>query len=348
MADLTPVILRDPSSALSAVYVPGAGMIATSLSDDGGELLGQRRGLDAYVSGGKTMGIPLLYPWANRLSAKTYEVEGETVTLAPDAYGVRTDNNGLAIHGLLAAYPAWQTQRVSDQKLSAELDFGAQHELLASFPFRHLVELTVELSDCTLTVSTTVTPTADKAVPLVYGYHPYLQLPGVPRAQWQVEMPTMRHLVLDDTGLPTGATAEMPATTDELGDRVFDDGFDQVDDGAVFAVSGGGRIEECLVDVGLDDRELHAGLVAQAAHVFGGPGRRQHLQRDAGGGRHIRRDVAPDADVSSARRCGDDLELGVRRGWDSGLHGLNAAEKRRHGGREQGVHPHEHSCPKMR
>jgi aldose 1-epimerase len=31
------------------------------------------------------MGIPLLYPWANRLSAKTYDVDGETVTLAPDA-----------------------------------------------------------------------------------------------------------------------------------------------------------------------------------------------------------------------------------------------------------------------
>ena len=258
MADLTPVTLRDPSSALSAVYIPGAGMLATSLSDGGTELLGQRRGLDAYVSAGKTMGIPLLYPWANRLSAKTYEVEGETVTLAPDAYGVRTDNNGLPIHGLLAAYPAWQTQRVSDQKLSAELDFGAQHELLASFPFPHLVELTVELSDRTLTVSTTVTPTAGKAVPLVYGYHPYLQLPGVPRAQWQVEMPTMRHLVLDDTGLPTGATAEMPATTDELGDRVFDDGFDQVDDGAVFAVSGGGRRLEVRFERGYPAAQVFA------------------------------------------------------------------------------------------
>ncbi len=193
MADLTPVTLRDPSSPLSAVYVPGAGMIATSLSDGGIELLGQRRGLDAYLSAGKTMGIPLLYPWANRLSAKTYDVDGETVTLAPDAYGVRPDNNGLPIHGLLAAYPGWRAQQVSDQKLTAELDFGAQEELHASFPFPHLVELTIELSDRTLTVSTTVTPTTDKAVPLVYGYHPYLQLPDVPRPQWQIELPTMRH-----------------------------------------------------------------------------------------------------------------------------------------------------------
>jgi len=120
---------------------------------------------------------------------------------------------------------------VSDQKLTAELDFGAHEELLASFPFPHLVELTVELSDRTLTVHTTVTATADKAVPLVYGYHPYLQLSDVPRADWHVEMPAMRHLALDDTGIPTGATAERPQTAEPLGDKLFDDGFDQVADG---------------------------------------------------------------------------------------------------------------------
>ena len=239
MTDLTPVTLRDPSSALSAVYVPGAGMIAASLSDGGTELLGQRRGLDAYVSAGKTMGIPLLYPWANRLSARTYDVDGQTITLARDAYGVRPDNNGLPIHGLLAAFPGWRAQQVSDQELTAELDFGAHEELRGSFPFPHLIELTVELSDRTLTVSTTVTPTSDVAVPLGYGYHPYLQLPGVPRSEWHIEMVTMRHLILDATGIPTGASADWPATAEPLGDKVFDDGFDQVADGAVFAVSGG-------------------------------------------------------------------------------------------------------------
>lgn len=258
MDALETVTLRDPSSELSAVYVPNAGMIATSLSDDGVELLGQRRGLDAYLSAGKTMGIPLLYPWANRLSAKTYEFAGETVTLAPDAYGVRPDNNGLPIHGLLAAYPGWRAEQLSDQKLIAELDFGAHDELLASFPFPHLVELTVELSDRTLTVSTTVTPTSDKVVPLAYGYHPYLQLPDVPRTEWQIELPTMRHLILDDTGIPTGATTEQPATAEPLGDTVFDDGFDQVADGSVFAVSGGGRRLEVRFERGYPAAQVFA------------------------------------------------------------------------------------------
>ena len=43
------VTLRDPSSALTATYFPNAGMVGTSLADDGVELLGQRRGLQAYV-----------------------------------------------------------------------------------------------------------------------------------------------------------------------------------------------------------------------------------------------------------------------------------------------------------
>jgi galactose mutarotase-like enzyme len=204
------------------------------------------------------MGIPLLYPWANRLSATTYDADGTTVTLAPHSYGVRYDNNGLPIHGLLAAYPGWRSEQVSPQKLTAELDFGAHKELRDSFPFPHRVEVTAELSDRALTVSTTVTPTADTAVPLVYGYHPYLQLPGVPRAEWQIELPALRHLALDDTGIPTGATTESPATAQPLGDKVFDDGFDQVADGAVFSVSGGGRRLEVRFEQGYPAAQVFA------------------------------------------------------------------------------------------
>lgn len=149
-------------------------------------------------------------------------------------------------------------RNISDQKLTAELDFGAQPELRASFPFPHLVELTVELSDRTLRVSTTVTPTADKAVPLVYGYHPYLQLADVPRSEWQVEMPTMRHLSLDDTGIPTGASADSPATGVALGHKAFDDGFDQVAEGAVFAVSGGARRLEVRFERGYPAAQVFA------------------------------------------------------------------------------------------
>ena len=210
-------------------------MIGISLTDSGTELLGQRRGLDAYVANGKTMGIPLLYPWANRLGANSYTAEGTTVTLTAGEHGVRTDPNGLPIHGVLAAYPHWRVTHESGHELTGEVDFSDE-DLLASFPFPHRLALTVSLSQRTLRMRISVTPTGEQAVPLCFGFHPYLQLPDVPRDQWIIETPAMRHLTLDGQGLPTGAAVVQPALSEPLGDRTFDDGYDQVADGAVFAV----------------------------------------------------------------------------------------------------------------
>jgi aldose 1-epimerase len=251
------VTLRDPSSNLETQFVPDAGMIGISLTDSGVELLGQRRGLDAYVTNGKTMGIPILYPWANRLGANTYTAEGTTVTLAAGEHGVRADANGLPIHGVLAAYPNWRVTHESANELTAEVDFTDQ-DLLASFPFPHRLALTVTLFERTLRMRTSVTPTDNQPVPLCFGFHPYLQLPGVPRDQWIIETPPLRHLTLDGQGLPTGETTPQPASTEPLGDKAFDDGYDEVADGAVFAVSGGGRRIEVHFEQGYPAAQIFA------------------------------------------------------------------------------------------
>jgi galactose mutarotase-like enzyme len=258
MPEFDTVTLRDPTSSLTATYVPGAGMIATSLSDDGVELLGQRRGLAAYVSSGKSMGIPILYPWANRLSGNGYDVDDAVVTLTPGTGGVRTDEHGAPIHGILAAYPEWTVTTQEPSRLVAELDFGARPGLLASFPFPHSLTLDVSLADRALTVRTTVTPTTGAHVPLCFGFHPYLQLPHVPRTEWLVEMPAMRALPVDSHGIPTGETEQRDATAEPLGDKALDDGYDGVAAGAVFAVSGGGRRVEVHFDDGYPAAQVFA------------------------------------------------------------------------------------------
>ena len=134
MADFETITLKDPSSSLTATYVPGAGMVGTSLSDDGVELLGQRRGLHAYLTTGKTMGIPILYPWANRLSANTYGVDKAAVTLTPGIGGVRTDQHGVVIHGILAAYEGWQVTGQTANRLTA--NWSGAPRLLVSFRSR--------------------------------------------------------------------------------------------------------------------------------------------------------------------------------------------------------------------
>ena len=56
-------------------------MVGCSLRHRGEELLGQRGGLGTYVAERGTMGIPLLYPWANRLGRERFEVAGREVVL---------------------------------------------------------------------------------------------------------------------------------------------------------------------------------------------------------------------------------------------------------------------------
>ncbi|ETW22308.1 aldose 1-epimerase [Mycobacterium gastri] len=254
------VTLRDPSSPVAAQFVPAAGMIGSALTDEGVQLLGQRKGLDAYITAGKTMGIPILYPWANRLGANTYTAEDATVTLTPGANGVRTDPAGLPIHGVLAAYPGWRVTTESANELTAELDFGADPKLLATFPFPHMVAIAVLLAERTLTVRTTVTATGDRAVPLCFGFHPYLRLPGVARGDWVIETPPLRYLYLDELRLPTGETADRPAMSQQLRDEAFDDCYDQVGDGSVFAVSGGGRRLEVHFEYGFPAAQIFAPL----------------------------------------------------------------------------------------
>nr|WP_040584743.1 aldose 1-epimerase [Segniliparus rugosus] len=258
MTELQRFTLSDEASGLAAVFVPAAGMIGVSLADGGAELLGQRRGLEAYLSSGKTMGIPLLHPWANRLSAHDYTVSGETVVLSDGAAGVHLDGNGLPMHGLLAARPDWRVRSATSGELVAEFDFGACAELLASFPFPHRLTLAIALAGRRLRIRTTLTATSSKPVPVSFGFHPYLRIPGTAREEWRVELPPRRRLELDGSGIPTGAGNLEPAEAFTLGERLFDDGYDGIAVGSVFAVSSGGRRIEVSFDEGYPCAQIFA------------------------------------------------------------------------------------------
>jgi galactose mutarotase-like enzyme len=232
--------LKLSSGELEAVFVPGAGMVGRSLCHGGEELLGQRGGLDAYVAQGRTFGIPVLYPWANRLGARRFAVAGREVVLDPETMPVRVDR-GLPIHGLLAAARGWSVEDHDAARLRAAFDFAAQPALLAAFPFPHRLVLEVALSGATLTITSTVHATGEVPVPVAFGFHPYLQIPGVERAQWEIEVPVHERIVLDDRKLPTGAREAVEVESGALGERTFDDGYLAPSGGAPFVLAGGGR-----------------------------------------------------------------------------------------------------------
>ena len=243
---------------LSATFVPRLGMIGASLEHRGEELLGQRNGLAKYEATGSTMGIPLLYPWANRLDGLEYEAAGHQVKIDPGSPFVRTDPNGLPIHGLLAANPGWEVEQLESGGLGAKLDFGAQPELLEAFPFPHELHMRIALDETTLAIETTVHANRDSPVPVSFGFHPYLALPGVPREEWHVELPVLDRLLADERGIPTGIAEPAVESPGPLGDRTYDDGYRGLADPPAFVLSGGGRRIELTLHRGYPFAQVYA------------------------------------------------------------------------------------------
>lgn len=209
---------------LEAVFLPARGMVGASLRHRGDELLGRVDDLERAAAAGSTAGIPLLHPWANRLSGLRYEAAGRIVELDPSSPLLHLDANGLPIHGVPWSRLAFGVTAERDDTLSARLEW-ATRELLAVFPFPHLLELEVVLDPGGLTIETALTPAADVAVPVAFGFHPYFSLPGTARSDWVLTLPGMGRLASDARGIPTGVTTPFAPWSGSLDDRVLDDGF---------------------------------------------------------------------------------------------------------------------------
>ena len=219
-------------------------MVCCSLTHRGEELLGQRSGLRAYAERGSTMGIPLLHPWANRLAGSRYVAAGREVEFDLGSPLLHLDGNGLPIHGVLARQLPFQVSMhaasVDEAHLTAGFDSDRHPQLSEVFPFRHRLEVDARLSRASLSIRTTLTA-LDEPVPASFGYHPYLQLPGVPRERWRIAVPLTTRLPLDERMIPTGDRELVPVEDREMGARSFDDAFADVADGTRFTLAGDDR-----------------------------------------------------------------------------------------------------------
>ncbi|MBS1880930.1 MAG: aldose 1-epimerase [Actinobacteria bacterium] len=245
-----------------ATFVPEAGMVGCSLRAGGEELLGQRGGLARYVGSGSTMGIPFLHPWANRLGSSRFELAGRAVDLERPGLPLKRDGAGLPMHGLLTASGGWVVERHLETGdggvLAASFDFGAHVLLMEAFPFAHRIELVTTLAEAELTIATTVHADAAGPVPISFGFHPYLRLPGLPRAEWVMAAPVRERLLLDDRQLPTGAREPVAIEPAPLGDRQLDDAFAAPPAGEPFALEGGGRRLELRLGEGYRYAQIYA------------------------------------------------------------------------------------------
>jgi aldose 1-epimerase len=241
-----------------AEFVPAANMVCVSLRVGGAQLVDLEHGLQAYADNGKTMGIPLLYPWANRLSHRGFEAAGKRVTLPDPGGRYPLDPGGLPIHGALPGDLVWEVaEPPAADRVRARLRWSLPR-LLELFPFEHEVEFEASVSDGALSIATTVLASGPDPVPVSFGFHPYLKPPAGDRESWHVVLGATQRLELDGRMIPTGERSRLAEPSFELTDGSWDDGLAELDDPPVFAVAADGRRLSVTFDEGFDWAQVYA------------------------------------------------------------------------------------------
>ena len=209
---------------LQAEFLPGAGMLGASLTLAGTELLRRVENLEAARVKGSTAGIPLLYPWANRLSGLQYLAAGREVSLDSSSALLHFDDHGLPMHGVPWGQLQWDVISSGADTLTARLDWVSE-ELLEDF-----------------SVSASCGDGGAAATPW-FEYSDYglcrfgfsssdqFWVSSVFRASWYragrvaTERAAMSKLSLDAQGIPTGAETPTMPFAGLLGNTGYDDGF---------------------------------------------------------------------------------------------------------------------------
>lgn len=250
------VHLADAANAVEVSIAPSVGNMAYEMKVHGVNVLWFPYGNVAEFKARPAFcGVPFLAPWANRLDEYAFWANGRKYLLNRDLGNVRGDQNGNPIHGVLSYSPLWRVTAVHSDAHSASvtsrLDFWTHPELMAQWPFAHEYEMTYKLSGGALEVITTVTNRSTEPMPLSIGYHPYFQLPGVPRDEWMAHLGARKSVEMDNKLIATGEfkpLADDPSKWPNplpVKSHALDNGFVDLvrgaDGKAEFSVEGGGK-----------------------------------------------------------------------------------------------------------
>jgi aldose 1-epimerase len=244
--------------------------------------------LDALRKSPGLNGIPLLWPFANRLDEQAFYANGTKYSFDPGLGN--TGRGAIPIHGYLTNAKEWTvTEARADATaawVTSRLEFHRYPRYIAQFPFAHVLTMTYRLADGMLEVRTRVENLSSDPMPVAIGFHPYFQLTDSTRETWTLSVPAKTHWRLDPRLLPTGETE--PATTVlpdptrvALGKIALDDVFSDLerDREGRATVTIGGRQQQFDVIVGPNYKAL-----VLYAPLGGGRGRRGGQAATGAGG----------------------------------------------------------------
>jgi aldose 1-epimerase len=213
--DNTVWVLEEPTSGTSATVWPALGFNCLKWQASGDLSL---LFTDPNLSGNPRPtrgGIPVLFPFPNRIRNGEYTWEGKRYQLP------RNDSAGQnAIHGFGCRHP-WRVtdQGAKENEAWVTGEYWAAKDApdtLGLWPADHRIRLTYRLSSRALRLEAVVDNPAGKPLPFGLGFHPYFRVPlkELGRAEdVQISLPVRALWQLRDS-LPTGVVE--PVSTDFL------------------------------------------------------------------------------------------------------------------------------------
>ena len=170
-------------------------------------------------------GIPVLFPFPNRVRDGRFTFDGETFTVDPPRHGfVRDKPWRVQSHGASDGEGAWLTSSFD------AADYP--DEILRQFPFPFQIEITHRLREARLTIEAAARNTGQKRMPAGFGIHPYFRKP----VEGLLRVPAAARWELADS-LPTGRVVPVEGEYDLREGKSFDgmnldDIFTRVETGA--------------------------------------------------------------------------------------------------------------------
>lgn len=199
--------LYNRSSPLRAEILPGIGNTVFQIYSQGRTVLFSPVPREDLLKTEQLVGIPLMFPWANRLEGDYFYHNDKKHILNDNENALRRDKNGLPIHGLILKAKNWKPEIVRNSETGSYYDahFSFGREFQDLFPFEAELRQEIELIDNKLIFTLTVKNVSSESIPLSLGYHPYFLVSEEDRKTVSLFTNASNYYETDEKLLPSGS-----------------------------------------------------------------------------------------------------------------------------------------------
>ena len=270
---MTTVSIQDPSGSTASICVSrGFNLFEfkASVSGDLVDVIDSQPGFETGAGRDSGNGIPILFPFPNRIRGGRYSWDGIDYEMSSDRVGF--DQTGNAIHGFCLDR-AWRVVDQGTHFVVGEFQLSIDApDRLSLWPADFRIQLRYELTGSTLRTMIEVYNPDTKPLPWGFGTHPYFRVPlarGSVASACLVVAPVKSRWELIEC-LPTGKKLGLPRELDMTDGIYF--GSQKLDD--VFSDVPGDIVECSIIDekAGLQMTQRNPGCFKELV-IYTPPGR---------------------------------------------------------------------------